>query len=390
MSNNAIPLFERFPGLLDVLPYAPLADLPTPVRRLDRLGSELGTGSLYVKDDGCSGILYGGNKPRKLEFLLGDAVNKGATHVLTFGAAGSNHALATAIYARTLGLKSISMLMPQPNAAYVRRNLLMSLHCEAELHACGGPLESPTTRPRIYWATMTQMVRHRLRHGQTPVLIPPGGSSPLGTVGYVNAGLELASQIAQGRLPAPACVYVACGTLGTAAGLLLGLRMAGLGCRVIAVRVTTSQYANASRMRVLAVETNRFLHSLDSTVPLAELRDDDFDVRERYCGDRYAAFTPEGMAAVHRMRQSEGIVLDGTYTGKAFAALMADAAHRRLRDVTALFWNTLNSWDFSSEIRDLDYHDLPRPFHRYFEEPIQPLDNSQDTAPGVSPDARRP
>lgn len=376
MSEYCLPLFERFPGLINSLAYVGLTDLPTTVDRLDRLAADLDVRALYMKRDDLTGTLYGGNKPRKLEFLLGEALRAKASHVLTFGAAGSNHALATAIYAQRLRLKSISMLMPQPNAEYVRRNLLMCYRCGAELHACGGPLESATTRSRIYAATTMQMTRHWLREGRRPVMIPPGGSSPRGTVGYVNAGLEMATQVAGGALAEPDCVYVACGTLGTAAGLLLGLRMAGLRSRVVAVRVTTSEYANPASLQGLAVAANRFLHDLDANVPLLEVSNADVDVRDDYCGSRYAAFTPEGMAAVRRVRDTEGITLDGTYTGKTFAALMGDAADGRLRDKTVLFWNTLNSRDFSSEIAGLDYHNLPRPFHPYFEAPVQPLDNS--------------
>ena len=129
-----IPLFEHYHLLAHKLPYVSLGEFPTPVQKLNQLGRQLGLDNLFIKRDDLSGKVYGGNKIRKLEFLLGDALRIGAKEVLTFGSAGSNHALATAIYARQLGLKSISMLVPQPNAHYVRRNLLMSYHCGAELH----------------------------------------------------------------------------------------------------------------------------------------------------------------------------------------------------------------------------------------------------------------
>jgi 1-aminocyclopropane-1-carboxylate deaminase/D-cysteine desulfhydrase-like pyridoxal-dependent ACC family enzyme len=120
-----IPLFKQYPKLEEKLPYISLGEFPTPVQKLERLGMELGVGNLYTKRDDLSGRLYGGNKPRKLEFILGDVLRSGAKEVITFGGAGSNHALATAIYSRQAGLKSISMLMPQPNARYVRNNLLV-------------------------------------------------------------------------------------------------------------------------------------------------------------------------------------------------------------------------------------------------------------------------
>ena len=191
-----ISLFEKYPLLRENLTYVPLGEFPTPVQRLERLGNQLGNIQLYIKRDDLSGKVYGGNKPRKLEFLLGNAIRSKAKEVITFGGVGSNHALATAIYARQLGLKSISMLMPQPNACYVRSNLLMSHFSGAELHLCGAGLESPINMPLVYMATTYQVLRHALKCGRLPQLIPAGGSSPLGVAGFVNAAFELKQQIA--------------------------------------------------------------------------------------------------------------------------------------------------------------------------------------------------
>jgi D-cysteine desulfhydrase len=140
-----IPLFKQYPLLREKLPYVSLGEFPTPVQKLDRIGRDLGMSRLYIKRDDLSGRIYGGNKVRKLEFLLGNTLKANAKEVMTFGGAGSNHALATAIYARQIGLKGISMLMPQPNAHCVRRNLLIGYHCGAELHLCGREL-----RTRLY------------------------------------------------------------------------------------------------------------------------------------------------------------------------------------------------------------------------------------------------
>jgi len=212
---DMIPLFEQYSLLRERLPYISLGELPTPVQKLEQLGTELGVSQLYIKRDDLSGKLYGGNKPRKLEFILGSALRSGTKEVITFGGAGSNHALATAIYARQAGLKSISMLMLQPNARYVRRNLLMSHYCGAELHSCGAQLESVRNMPLVYLATICKLLQCRLKSGCFPQLIPPGGSSALGVIGFVNAALELKEQIANGDIPEPEYIYVACGTMGT-------------------------------------------------------------------------------------------------------------------------------------------------------------------------------
>lgn len=369
-----IPLFQAYPLLGEKLAYAPLGEFPTPVQKLERLGAELGVGQLYVKRDDLSGKVYGGNKPRKLEFILGNALRSKAKEVITFGGAGSNHALATAIYARQVGLKSISMLIPQPNARYVGRNLLMSHYCGAELHLCGAEMESVRNMPLAYAAAAYQLLRHRLREGRFPYFIPPGGSSLLGVVGFVNAALELRKHITDGEMPEPECVYVASGTMGTAVGLALGLRAANVSGRVVSVAVCSGKFVNAKAMIRLISRTNSLLHSLDTSFPRFDFSETDVDIRHDHFGKQYALFTDEGMEAVSLMRECEGIKLEGTYTGKAFAALKRDAESGALRDKTVLFWNTLNSRDFSDAISDLDYHELPPRFHRYFEEEVQPLD----------------
>ena len=369
-----IPLFEQYPYLKQSLPYVSLTDLPTPVQKLDKLGQKLGIGGLYIKRDDLSGRVYGGNKVRKLEFLLGDALKRGAKEVVTFGAVGSNHALATAIYAGQVGMRSISMLMPQPNTYYVRRNLLMSHYAGAELHLCGSRLESPTTVPMLRLATMYQLMRHRLKNGSMPILIPPGGSSPVGVLGFINAALEFKNQILNGDMPEPDYIYVASGTMGTAIGLQMGLELAGLNSRLVSVRVTGESIVNEQRMLNLIGKVNAFLQSLDESFPGVEITPAGLDIRHDFYGKQYALFTKEGMQAVSLMKEYEGIKLDGTYTGKTMAAVVADAGKSLLKDKKVLFWNTLNSRDFSHYISNIDYHDLPREFHRYFQEEVQPLD----------------
>ena len=369
-----IPLFEEYPLLGERLPYISLGDFPTPLQKLERLGAELDIGQIYIKRDDLSGKLYGGNKPRKLEFILGRALHSGAREVIAFGGAGSNHALATAIYTQQIGLKSISMLMPQPNAQYVRRNLLMSYYCGAELHSCGTQLESVSNIPLVYLATIYQLLRHRLKRGAFPQLIPPGGSSPLGVTGFVNAALELKKQITNGEMPEPEYIYVACGTMGTAAGLILGLRVAKINSRVVSVQVTSEKYVNSRGMIKLINNTSSLLNSLDASFPKFEFSTADVDIRDKYFGKQYALFTKDGMEAVSLIKNYEGIKLEGTYTGKTLAALIDDAKSGKLHRSTVLFWNTVNSRDFSEAISDLDYHDLPSCFHRYFKEELQPLD----------------
>jgi D-cysteine desulfhydrase len=339
------------------------------VQRLDRLERSLGTDApaLYIKRDDVSGKTYGGNKVRKLEFLLAEALRQGRKQVLTFGAAGSNHALATALYARQLGLGCVSMLVPQPNARSVRRNLLRGCRAGAELHLAPGMFAAAC-------ATLWQLGRHGAFERQFPYLIPPGGSSPVGMVGFVNAGLELKAQIDAGQIPEPDYVYAASGTMGTVVGLLLGLKVAGLRSKVIAVRVTAPQFSSMRKARGLFAATNTLLHRADALFPEIDFPESDFEFRHEFYGSLYALYTEAGMQAVRRLHEEEGIKLEGTYTGKTFAAVLADTAAGRLRGKTALFWDTCNSRDFGDDVANLDYHALPKAFHHYFEEEVQPLD----------------
>lgn len=368
-----IPLFEQYPRLQDALPHAGLADLPTPVPQLARLGAELGVGRLYMKRDGQTGIPFGGNKVRKLEFLLGEALRREATTVMTFGAAGSNHALATAIYARKLGLHSISMLTPQPNATYVRRNLLMSFAQDAGLRSYR---DGKAARRGAAWLRWWG----RLRRRGPLMVIPPGGSTPVGATGYVNAALELKAQIDRRELPEPDRIYAPLGTAGTVAGLLVGLRAANLKAQVVAVQVAGLNFMPPGRLEQLCAQTSAFLREADPSFPAFDWGDAGVTVVTDMLGPGYAKFTEEGVAAVARMMELEGIRLDGTYTGKTLAGLARDARDGALRDEVVLFWNTLNARDFSDAIAGLDYHLLPRPFHRYFEQDVQPLDPEAETA----------
>ena len=361
-----LDLFRQYPGLAENLPFVEIMKSPTPVQLITPLNSKIGVDNLFVKRDDLTSVPYGGNKVRKLEFLLGKAIDDGLEEVLTYGGAGSNHALATAIYAKKVGLKSISLLSIQHNAHSVRRNLLMGHKVGAELHHF------------MEWRDARQAEcdicdRHEDQTGKRPYVIPPGGSSPLGTIGFVNAGFELSEQIKAGILPQPDRIYVACGTMGTCMGLLLGFRAYGLKTSIYAVQVTDAGYCSLERSKNLFKNTNELLHEADSDFPILEFPEDLIVLRPEFYGPDYGMHTPEAVEAI-KCASGPGLKLEGTYTGKTFAALLEDARAGELKDKTVIFWNTYNSHDFSTEIESIDYHELPPGFHRYFEEDVQPLD----------------
>jgi len=300
---------------------------------------------------------------RKLEFLLAAAQARGARSVITFGAVGSNHALATAIYARKLGLQPISMLVPQPWTERIQRNLLCG-------HAAGATLLHFNSRKAVSLGTIDQVLAEVRASGRRPFIIPAGGSSPLGVVGFVNAALELRDQVAAGDLPEPDAIYVASGTMGTCIGLSIGVAVAGMKTSIEAVRVTAAPFTSLEKARRLFARTVGLLRKLDPSFPALAFPEAQFHVREGFLGEGYARATVEGAAAVQRAASAEGCVLEGTYTGKALACLLADAGAGRLAGKVAVFWNTSNGRDLAASIKDRDYHQLPADFHRYFEEPV--------------------
>lgn len=357
-------LERAFPTLSSALPRAPLAELPTPVHELAMAFPET---RVWIKRDDLSGSEYGGNKVRKLEYLLGQAAAMDARKVVTFGTAGSNHALATGIYARAAGLRSISMLTPQTNAAYVARNLLRGLRADIEFHAY--PDDKAVMRA-LPWIRL----RHRLADHRPPMVIAGGGSSALGTIGFVNAGFELSAQIAAGELPQPDLIYVALGTMGTAAGLLLGLRAAGVNSQLVCPRVVHTRYANPGRFAALVAATAARLRAGAKSFP--EIKNSELvpEFRHEFFGGQYARFTKAGMHAVAVATDAGAPGLEGTYTGKAFAALLHDHASGRLKGKNVLFWNTYNSRPFPQDIDDEDPARLPAELQTYFSRPVQALD----------------
>jgi 1-aminocyclopropane-1-carboxylate deaminase/D-cysteine desulfhydrase-like pyridoxal-dependent ACC family enzyme len=351
------PLFERYPRLREAIPLVELADLPTPVRALEGLSRDHGL-RVWLKDDGPSSAAYGGNKVRKLELLLAAAKRAGAKRVLTFGYAGSNHATATAVHARSLGLGSISCLLPQENAAYLRSNLLASAAVGCELHEYG-------SRPALVVGAVAAIVRGLARDRALPYIIAPGGSSPLGTIGFVNAAFELAAQIEHGELPVPERVYAAGGSLGTVVGLALGFAAAGLATQTIAVRVVDEEFVNVAKARALATKTVALLCAADPSFPDVAQAADGILFRSEFFGGRYARETPQA-AEASELAAREGLALDVTYTSKALACLVADARDGK-GEGPVLFWNTCNSASLVDLASRATSQDLPRRLRRYFE-----------------------
>ena len=362
--TGGYPLFREFPGLEKGLPRIPFGVFPTPVEEVPSLARTLGIGCLFVKRDDLTHSTYGGNKVRKLELLLAEAKRRKARKLITFGGIGSNHALATTIHGAMNGMTTVSCLVPQPVTKDVKKNLLLGHHYGAELVLADREMDLPVK-------AMGKYVDGLMKDGKAPYVVPPGGSSVLGALGYVNAAFELKEQVAAGLLPEPDRIFVAVGTCGTAAGLAVGCAAAGMKTRVTGVKVTEWLFGNPVNFAGLASQASLKLHSLDHRFPLNLVTPFDVNLLTDYFGGEYGKFTREGMEAVELMREHAGIRLEGVYTGKAFAGLIGTQEKEGLADSTVLFWNTFNSADLSDLAARQDYHELPPEFHRFFEEPEQ-------------------
>ncbi|MBT8087216.1 MAG: pyridoxal-phosphate dependent enzyme [Gammaproteobacteria bacterium] len=343
-----------FPALAERLQKVPIADLPTPVSTVTS-ETPAGRRSIWVKHDNVSSELYGGNKVRKLEYLLQRARGRGARRIATFGAVGSNHALATAMFSSRAGLDCTCFLGHQNRTPYVSETLNMHRRIGTEIV----PLGSGSSR----LATLRKYL-----HGRRCWVIPLGGSSWLGAVGFVNAGLELAAQVSAGELPAPERIYIANGTMGSAAGLAIGLALAEAPGEVQAIRVVDERIANPVRLRRLLEKTALMLRRIDPFLP-ADLADRArIRLRDEFFAGGYAAADAATRDAVAVAARSFDLKLETTYTGKAMAALLHDLQAAEYAGERCLFWNTYSSRALPvTAERPATPGNIPPDFMRYYD-----------------------
>jgi D-cysteine desulfhydrase len=312
VNAEAWPLFTRFPRLA-TLPHLDLRMGATPVQWLPEISPRL-----WIKRDDLSALPVGGNKVRGLEFLLG-AVGRNDV-VTTIGAQASTHALVTAIHARGRAKETRVGTWPQeinPVAAEVAARL---------------PLEARVS-PRLHALVALAWVRWRRLCGD--IVIPPGGTSPLGVLGHVNAGLELSCQIAAGEIPEPESVVVPLGTGGTAVGLSIGLGIAGRSTQVIGVRVVPRIVARRGHLRSLSRRTVALIERLAGERLREPIKEVQIDHSAH--GGAYARPLPRAAEGKNLLMQRD-IHLDDTYSAKAFTA-----AIERARSGNTLFWLTFDS-----------------------------------------------
>lgn len=294
---------------LETLQRFPLATLPTPLQRAPNLEAALGVASprIYLKRDDLTGLAFGGNKARKLEYLLADALAAGATTLVTEGAAQSNHARMTAAAARIAGLGCVLVLDARLGAE-VAGNLLLD-------HLLGAEVRIVPDKPARK-SMMAQVADELRAAGERPYLVPTGGSVPLGAAAYVAAVAELLQQL-MAIDEAPRRLYVASGSQGTQAGLAVGARAFSAPFEVYGVAVEHPRAQLVADCAALASATAALI-GLEESLTEADITLDD-----GFVGPAYGVATEEGLDAIRLLATTEAVLLDPVYSGKAMAALVA-------------------------------------------------------------------
>ena len=310
---------SQFSVSIGAQPRFRLAALPTPLQELRNLREALGGSRrcprILIKRDDLTGLAFGGNKARKLEFLVGDALQRGATVLVTSGAAQSNHARMTAGAARAAGLKAALVLTRDSPCPAMQGNLLLDKLFGAEIHFIDenpNPLLATGEEEAARIAALMADLESR---GERPYLIPIGGSSPIGSFGYVTGTLELMTQLFQNS-ESPSRLYFANGSRGTQAGLALGAKMYSVPYRIYGIAVSGGEPEKTQRAIRIATEAARTL-GVASRITAEDLIND-----ESYIGSGYGIATPACVEAIRLLATSEGILLDPVYTGKALAGMI--------------------------------------------------------------------
>ncbi|MDO4176994.1 MAG: D-cysteine desulfhydrase family protein [Bacillota bacterium] len=339
--------------LIAKIPRTQLGFFPTPLHRLDRISEELGVNLWIKRDDFTGSNLFGGNKTRKLEFFMGHAKEIGAEYVITYGATQSNHVMQTVWSAAKNGIKPIAYLaaMVTPDMDDLKGNMLLDKIYGAELHVIY-PEEGETFEQAEYrsFEMGAEHCRRLNDEGHVCYDIPMGGANEYGSLGYINAMVELQEQLTQlageGTDFKPKYLYHATGSGGTMGGIVAGKKLLGMDVEVHSMLTIPMDDTRGY------VENGKSLaNGALALIGVESLADtDDFIVDVSHAGEAYEVPSEEGSEAIKMLARIEGILVDPVYTGKAFAGLIADVREGRIpQGADVLFLHTGGSTVFFAE-----------------------------------------
>ncbi len=290
-------------------PRERLAVLPTPLEFMPRLTDKLAGPRIYLKRDDLTGLAFGGNKTRKLEYLIADAKRKGVTHFITEGGAQSNHVRQSAAAARLAGMQAVLVLNSPEDAPPLQGNLLIDDLLGAECHYVKA---GPDRKPK-----MQELADRITSEGGVPYVVVSGGSDAVGSLGYANMVLEMNSQLVE-QVVSPRCVYVANGSAGTQAGMVLGKSLFG-GDYTIKGYCVVPGGAEEITQDTLTLANQCAAGIGADPVDASQVICDDTQF-----GEAYGQPTPAALEAIKLLADTEAILLDPVYSAKAFAGMLAD------------------------------------------------------------------
>lgn len=322
-------LTAMVPGLDAMYKPLDLVHRPTPVSHETSLAGCWNLADLWVKRDDLSSPVYGGSKVRNLEYFFGDAIAKGANSVATMGPLGSHQVLATATFGRLNGLHTRALLTPQPNVneAGLNKRLLPALGMDFQ--RCERFIDVPLAFLRIRYA------RHQ---GMRPYWIPPGSHHPIGVLGVIEGAMEIVAAIKNGELSMIDDIVVPTGTCATAAGVWLGLAMAGLPVRVVAVRMVPMMITGPGKMKKLAMKTLALLRQAGYS---QDLQFGEILWLDDFAGPGYGQSNPDAEQAARDVASASDFRTEITYIAKTLAMFRRQTLQGR----RVLFWNTYSAVD---------------------------------------------
>ena len=335
-------LFRKYPELNQKIARISLGTFPTPVQQLNWQGYE----NLWIKRDDLSSPVYGGNKIRKLEFILAEARRRNTRHLITFGGLGTNHGLATAIFCNQLGIECTLLLFHQPLTENVKHNLILFEKYHARV-----------VYKKTRWRTVLSYYLFSRMSYPSAYFVFAGGSNPIGTIGYVNAAFELKDQIEAGETPEPKVIFCPLGSGGTLAGLSLGLQLANLQTQCVGVRVSEShlgpfQACTQNTVEKLMNQTYDYIKKRSKHLPDVSLRTP--TILSDYFGEGYGKPIEAGNRMSKQLKETDDIMLDPTYTAKTFAAVNDYCQQHKSNSGPILYWHTYNSVDLSTQVDEVD------------------------------------
>lgn len=300
-------------GNLDNIPNVKLSNLPTPLQNAKRLAERIGLSQLLIKRDDLTGFAGGGNKARKLEYDFAEILNGNFDVVLTAGGIQSNHARMTAAAARKFGL-DIKLVLGGPDFMKVKGNMLLDVLYNADIrYLVDDDANSSLENEMKFWADELSAI------GKKPFIIPIGGSTGLGSLGYVKAMQELSNQLDNDNVQ----IILGIGSCGTYAGTILGAQLFLPNARIIGISVSRTKEAIIKRTKELIDESSAILNYKTERNIIIECYDN--------YHTEYGVITEESKNAIFNCANLEGILLDPIYTGKVMSALF-DLAEKNIID----------------------------------------------------------